>query len=289
MSHTVTVGLDASAESRSAVDWAAQEAAGSGATLEIVQVRGTGAYPDSEEDRAEKDYSDRITAQATDDLARRHPELRVHSQRLYGLAPEVLVDASADSEMLVLGSRGMGSLLGHLVGSVALPTVARSRCPVVLVRAESGRHGAGAAHRTGDLVLGMPLDHPADELLGFGFDMAARRSAPLRVLHGWSLGAAYDAQLDALAADMNGGEGRAKAEELADRVRPWREKYPGVEVDLQVTHGQPARMLVDAATDAAMVMVGRRGRHRGDGGHLGSVAHAVMHHVTAPVAVVPHD
>lgn len=57
----------------------------------------------------------------------------------------------------------------------------------------------------------------------------------------------------------------------------------------QLVAGGPAHHLVEAASGAGLLVVGRRNRGSGIGTHLGSVAHAVMHHAAAPVAVVPHD
>lgn len=43
------------------------------------------------------------------------------------------------------------------------------------------------------------------------------------------------------------------------------------------------------ATDAGLVVVGRRPRRAPLGAHIGSVAHAVTHHGAIPVAGVPRD
>jgi nucleotide-binding universal stress UspA family protein len=53
--------------------------------------------------------------------------------------------------------------------------------------------------------------------------------------------------------------------------------------------GQAARHLIEAASDASLVVVGRRARRLSIGTHIGPVTHAVLHHSPAPVAVVPHD
>ncbi|WP_191890509.1 universal stress protein, partial [Streptomyces griseoaurantiacus] len=68
----------------------------------------------------------------------------------------------------------------------------------------------------------------------------------------------------------------------------WRKKYPDVEVDELSRLGSPASHLIDASHDASLVVVGRRVRRGPFGVHIGAVTHAVMHHATAPVAVVAH-
>jgi nucleotide-binding universal stress UspA family protein len=47
-------------------------------------------------------------------------------------------------------------------------------------------------------------------------------------------------------------------------------------------------VLVNAAHDASLVVVGRRIRTSSLGAHIGHVAHAALHHITTPVAVVAH-
>ncbi|MFF1747124.1 universal stress protein [Streptomyces mirabilis] len=52
--------------------------------------------------------------------------------------------------------------------------------------------------------------------------------------------------------------------------------------------GARAGELIHASAGAALLVVGRRVRQTRLGTHLGSVAHAVLHHAPCPVAVVPH-
>jgi nucleotide-binding universal stress UspA family protein len=75
---------------------------------------------------------------------------------------------------------------------------------------------------------------------------------------------------------------------VAATLRPWCEKFPGVPVSETVSAGRAAPQLVRASTRACLVVVGRRTRDARLGAHIGPVAHAVLHHVACPVAVVPH-
>lgn len=78
------------------------------------------------------------------------------------------------------------------------------------------------------------------------------------------------------------------SEVLTEALTPWREKFPTVTVTEQCGLGHPAHDLVEASLDAGLLVVGRRERRAGVGPHIGSVAHAVLHHSVTAVAVVPH-
>jgi nucleotide-binding universal stress UspA family protein len=311
MFQSVTVGLDGTRESLAAVDWAAREALARGATLQIIQVRETGAYPYSPvaDDEVEREWAQTITSEALDDLNARMPELAVTVDMVAGRPAHVLADASAETELLVLGSRGLGTVLGFIVGSTALPAVAHTACPVVLVRARphhgdeerghGGHHGRSRrrdAHGDpasetpgGDLVLGLDLGRPSDELIAFAFDTAARHSTPLRVLHAWDLPPTYGMRPLPVPPAMTNELLAAQNQALAAALRPWQDAQPEVKVEAEAVIGQPSRLLVEAAAQASMLIVGRRNRRSRLGTHVGTVAHAVMHHARTPVAIVPHD
>ncbi|MFF3405551.1 universal stress protein [Streptomyces sp. NPDC002742] len=294
MSRTIVVGLDGSPESLAAAEWAACEARRTDAQLRLVHawlwhpyVYGplTGVLvPPSSED-PEREWAERLPRETAAKLAADHPGLSIAAERVAEQPVTALLAAAENAELLVLGSRGLSGVAGFLTGSVAQAVVSRSRMPVVLVRADAR---PAEAHGHEEVVLGLVPEHPDASVIAFAFRAAARRATDLRVVHGWSLPPYYgysgatDAGVDA--------EMLAEAQQrLTEVLSPWREKFPGVEVREQAVIGGAGPHLVEASRNAALVVVGRRNRQSPVGAHIGPVTQAVLHHSTAPVAVIPHD
>ena len=178
---------------------------------------------------------------------------------------------------------------GFTVGSVGLSVLAHAERPVVLVRALEAAADEHETDPTGvpsaatpfrPVVLGLDIEHPDETLIEFAFESARRRGSALHVVH-----SVVDVPPDA----VDGPEPLAEHEHLVTAtLRPWCEKFPGVPVSETVSAGRAAPQLVRASTRACLVVVGRRTRDARLGPHIGSVAHAVLHHVACPVAVVPH-
>ena len=131
----ILVGADGSEESAKAAVWAAEQARVTGGTLDLIIVwaRPTsyglplvlGGYD------PEKEAQDVVAKFAGEiDL----PAERVRISVVNGAAPAVLVDRSADADLLVVGSRGHGGFAELLLGSVSDHVVHHAHCPVVVVR-----------------------------------------------------------------------------------------------------------------------------------------------------------
>ncbi|WP_372404522.1 universal stress protein [Streptomyces luteireticuli] len=97
------------------------------------------------------------------------PRLRIGMERVADLPPKALVDAAAESVLLALGSRGLGSLQGFLLGSVSLPVIAHASAPVAVVHEPDEPAPAEA----GPVVTGLGHHDPHDPLLGCAFEAAA--------------------------------------------------------------------------------------------------------------------
>lgn len=172
------------------------------------------------------------------------------------------------------------------------PVIARAERPVVVVRpGERVGGGAGVSAAGGqhlDVVIGLDLSRPCDELISYAFEAATACAAGLRVIHGWTAPAVFDHAPAAADPGHRVARGLREASALTDALRPWRGTFPQVEVTERGVVGRAAHHLVDAFADASLVVVGRRIRRAPFVPHVGTVTHAVLHHAAAPVAGVPH-
>ncbi|WP_028809958.1 universal stress protein [Streptomyces sp. 351MFTsu5.1] len=288
----VIVGVDGSAESLAAAEWAVREAERRGRRLRLVHAWERGPRPvgESSTGAVQRHLARRVLRQAEDRVRAASPGTRVDDEQARGPATEVLLLAAAQADLLVLGSRGLSGFTGFLVGSVALGVIAEAECPVVLVRAgevAADEHlpaaDGSASTRTGcrDVVVGVDVADPSEETIEFAFGEARLRGARLRAVYAGQPGGPRGPQ-------HHGSTPAAPRALLDDLLRPWREKYPDVEVLATAATGRARSVLVRAASGASLLVVGHRLADRPVGPRTGSVTHAAVHHVDCPVAVVPH-
>ncbi|WP_031153516.1 universal stress protein [Streptomyces xanthophaeus] len=288
MEPVVTVGLDGSPESLAAARWAADEADRRRLTLRLLHAWPL-LTPEPVHIPSEMDqnyWAKRIVHHAKAELQARHPGLTIVGNLVAEDAQEALLKASAESEMTVLGSRGLEPVESYFLGDVSMPVVARAERPVVLVRAGTREEGPPSA--PGAVVVALKLHGPCDDLLAFSFAAAAARGVPLQAVHGRSM---------PLHAHVPWGTDHDVTEKirqdaqklLSDALRPWREKFPSVQVTSGTGLESPTKVVVRTAKDAGLLVVGRRRHRPALAPPLGSVATAAIHHARCPVAVIPHD
>ena len=291
MEQALTVGLDGSPESLAAARWAADEAERRNRTLRLLHAWPLLA-PEPTSIPAEIDqnyWAKRLVHNAQAELQARHPGLTIVGNLVADDAQNALLQASSESEMLVLGSRGLTPVESYFLGDISMSVVARAERPVVLVRAERGEEGpAPESGSAGGVVVALKLHGPCDDLLEFAFTTAAARGVPLRTVHGHSVPIHAYAPwgVDHTVTHEVGQEAQKG---LSQALRPWREKFPGVVVAEAIRLDSPARAVIAAAAGAELLVVGRRKHHPPLAPRLGPVAQAAAHHARCPVAVVPHD
>ncbi|MGW0486042.1 universal stress protein [Nonomuraea sp. NPDC003214] len=280
--HRVVVGYDGSDFSMQALEWALGEC-----ELRRLPLTVTHAWrwPYREAQREAqldlRNAAEHVLFHGAD-CARSSSTLTDVKADLYeGSAAERLVDLSADAELVVVGSRGLGALTRSVVGSVASYVAAHAQAPVVIVRG-SGPLPAGPAP-SGPMVLALSPTTP-DETVQFAFDEAGLRQLPLLAVHAvhlqhmaWGVAMAPVPDIEALA--------RAGQERMEERLAPWRACHPETHLETRAVVAPAKEVLRAASPQASLLVVGAdRTRHHG---HLGSVVRAAVEYAPGPVAVVP--
>jgi len=133
----IVVGVDGSVGSIEALRWAAQWAEHTGDSIQAVYAwQRPSAFgvayvpPDWQpEDDARTVVEEAIRATFGDVRP-----AGLAAMTFEGPAAPILEDASQDAQLLVVGSRGHGEIVGALLGSVSLHCTAHAGCPVVVVR-----------------------------------------------------------------------------------------------------------------------------------------------------------
>jgi nucleotide-binding universal stress UspA family protein len=285
----VTAGVDGSPESAAAAEWAAREALLRGVPVCLVHADEWPIWTADPVAAADvrRGWADRLLTETAEQLRRKHPSLEVTMRQLPRRPPAALAAEAAEADLLVLGSRGLSGVMGFVLGSVGMETITATERPVVLVRAptppEPEQDPSSGSSR--DVVVGIDIHQSCGPLLDFAFDEAARHGGRLRALYGWSLPPVVRDASALVAAERDMAPGIARS--LEEVLAPWQRKYPSVVVVELTPIGAPSQLLVQSA-DADLVVVGRRSRRSPLGAHIGPVTHAVIHHCTAPVAIVAH-
>jgi nucleotide-binding universal stress UspA family protein len=282
---TVLVGFDGSADAQRALDWGITEAADRKAALRVVISRGArlSSYP-----RPMDEVTAAVIAQWVDQAEETLRKAGLPADLVEvvdGPPAEVVVNGSDPSTIVVLGSQGYGRISGPYMGSVSQHAARYAAGPVVVVRPATN---PGSTR----IVVGVDGSGGSEDALEFAFDRASRTGAALFVVYGWrshagtamNMGGAppFGVVVPVTVADETAGAELLLSESIAGLS----EKYPEVEVFREAIPVPAARVLADASQNAAMVVVGSRGRGAWAGLLLGSVSQAVLHHAECPVAIV---
>ena len=142
----ITVGIDGSAHSTYALEWAIKEAALRHVPVTVITVHTVPAsgwtgnpivLPQDATDLEEaQQAAEELTLKATSQLGEAQPS-SVTVRAVSGFPAQELIEASRTADLLVVGSRGAGGFARLLIGSVSSQVVYHAHCPVVVVRSES--------------------------------------------------------------------------------------------------------------------------------------------------------
>jgi nucleotide-binding universal stress UspA family protein len=139
----IVVGVDGSAESRRALQWAVAMARTFDCAVEAVMVWQPPLAFEFNMTTVIRDWDPQTETtkhlgEFVDEVFGAHRPPRLRLSALEGAPARRLVDRSRGARLLVIGTRGHSSLTALALGSVSLRTLEHAHCPVLVVR-ESDR------------------------------------------------------------------------------------------------------------------------------------------------------
>ncbi len=284
----IVVGVDRSPGSRAALVWAAGIARQLGHPLRVIQAW---QYPadiivrvgyvhlsdaDHSEDRVAADLRHLVR-----EVVGEPSGLDIRIEEARGPTTEALLRAASasDTEMLVVGSRGLGGFRGLLLGSVSRQLCEHAPCPVTVVRGEVTSDQV----QLGTVVVGLDGSDNASRALAFAGDLAQRAGGRVIVAHAAGASATTEPAEFHLS---------PAATAVQEQVEAWCAPLHRRDIDhgVAIKQGDPRQVLreIVAEHDADLLVVGSHGR--GAMAHLllGSVANSLAQHCQVPVTIVPH-
>ncbi len=280
---TVIVGVDGSAGSAAALQWAIDHADHLGA-VEPVMAFESGLYAvgfgalEGDDERGGP-YRDDAIWRLRAFLVEHAPSLVDVGRVIDDRAGAGLVAAAAGSELLVVGTRGWSSRVDLSVGSVGAYCARHSSVPVALIPS-----GLPPVHDGLEVVVGFDGSPHARNALEWTL-AHLRPSARVTVVWAYTSESVVG---DPLSPSPEISEARARQDlegSVAAELTDFR-THPAVE--LLVIPGDPRAALRAASGAADLLVVGSRGHGVIEHLLLGSVAAALAHHPVVPTIVVPH-
>ncbi|MBB5857424.1 universal stress protein [Amycolatopsis umgeniensis] len=291
----VVAGFDGSPEARRAVRWAVVEAKTRGRGLVLAYCTRDRLPPPGSDPVAAPiaevvpepavEPARRQLESMAEALQRTDPDLEVRTVERGGTPDEVLLSVAdeTDAAMIVLGESHTGVFTRAVAGSTEAEVTQHAGRPVVVVRGEE-------SPLDGPVILGADGTDQSAQAAGFAFDFAARHGRAVHAVHAARLsiwGPTSEPLLGGPVMDPVQPIPQEIADQLVEQqLRPWRERYPDVPVEIVHGVGPTAQALTVQSSDAALLVLGRSDHGSLRRLLLGSVSDDALHHAHCPVAVV---
>ena len=278
MVETVMVAVDGGTASDAALNWSLDRAAHLDVRLDVTTVIEPDGHSANETGDSYRIRRERALVSSVARIAPMLPHHVIEKSVIYGHVVDALVKASRDADLLVVGNHPTSLLAGMVHGTLPLRLAGQTRCTTVVVPSDWRPSGFG-------VVVAWDDDSSADSALMFAASEASRRLEPLTIVHSFTVPSAqiFDADGATLVFDE---ALRYEHIVLAEAAITVRRAYPQLVVREVLAAGPAAVEAIAAAHGAALLVVGTHSRGAA-GFLLGSVSHAALINMPAPVAVVP--
>lgn len=277
----VLVGLDGSAESARALSWAATEAQRRQWPLHLMHVVDDMAWVRLVAGPQEAYPKQPVVRDALAMLHDWDPGLVVTWSEHAGDPASWLAKGADAARLTVVGSQGRGAVAEAVFGSVTTQLIARTHCPVAVLRS-----GTPLPRPDAPVVAGIGYDKDEEAVLETAFEQAASRGVDVVVVHAWQVDASTVVDHIELQGRPEKDAQQHEDALLSRTVAAASRRHPTVEVTTYAAHEGAAQTLERHCANAALLVVGARGRGEIGGAVLGSVSQQVVRGATCPVLVV---
>ena len=266
----LVVGFDSSPDAARALEWAVRLATVTDSPVRVLIARGDLYTVSSWADEWTRSLAEEWAAQARKQLS----ELQADAEVVIadGQPSQVLVAASTDSSLVVVGSRGHGAVMGVLQGSVSQHVARHASSRVAVVRPAQD----DASRR---IVVGVDGSAASLEALETAVHLAGLHGYRLDIVH------ATERPPFELTEPLLLESWDAEDAQVLESAAAVMARHEGVGFEARIVRDRPIRTLIDASHHAAMVVVGSRGRGAFAGLLLGSVSAGLLQHAHCPVVV----
>lgn len=270
----ILAGVDGSPRSRPVLQWADEQAQLTGRPLVVLTAAGTEPGTGEWTDAAGEQAAYRALARAVAGALPKERAAEATLRVVPDSPEEALVRATAEAGVVVIGAHHAHPL--HPLGSVTARVITAAHCPVVVVRRlpplVTGRIVVG--------VDGAPTSRPA---LRWAVEQAALRGAKVDAVLAWE----WTPEYPVIPYGPEVTRVRAQREELLAAELALLAPDDAAAVHGIAVEGHPMHVLLDAAKDADLLVVGTHGHGPIAGRFLGSVSRRLVRHAPVPVVVVP--
>ncbi|GAC1383737.1 MAG: universal stress protein [Marmoricola sp.] len=270
---SVVVATDGSTFADAAIDWAATEAVSRQEPLVIITARPPDEPPEDEAPR-------KMLQTAAERVRSGHPDLVVTTEIFSGDPRRALELYESVATLMVVGSRGLGSVRSVLLGSVSFWATRHLTVPFVVVRPpDTERLSTPRA-----IAVGLGSAPDSDATLRHAFAMAHRRGCSLTIGN-----AAWDEHAigntwSMLSADEVEPRRRAAVTELSERIA---RQFPDVRYSILFARGRVDYFLASLGHRHEALVLGRGQSTFLDFVSLGTLATFVVEHGVGATMVIP--
>lgn len=203
-----------------------------------------------------------------------------------GRPPEALAEEARrrTATLMVVGSRGLGTITSTVLGSVSAEIVDIAPCPVLVARSGAVR----------SIIFATDGSPNAEEAEAFLSGLPVAQSVPVRVVsvaempYMWTTGIAPTMYHEALRTQAEFESELRQSHSAIAAASSARLTSHGIDAHPEVRVGDPAAEILEiaAAGQTDLIVIGSRGQTGLKRLLLGSVARRVLHHASASVLIV---